>query len=180
VAERGVDRGGGKEEGVRGHTNYNTGEVCDCDRPLDDVAHVLDAENFHLWDDLFSAMKRAIRGRWSMECDWIVERIVMLEGVGALRPDRDSLPSVEDGEWLLVMKAVRRERGVRLMSKRVEYRKAVLAKMGGERVWWCEFPEFNDPNCMTGMENPRPQEARIPRKHSTCRWVWIVEEASNE
>jgi hypothetical protein len=51
----------------------------------------------------------------------------------------------------------------------------VLAEMGGKREWWCEYPEFNDPNCMTGMTLPAPGAAALPRKHSMCRWVWIVE-----
>jgi len=58
-------------------------------------------------------------------------------------------------------------------------REELLSGMGAERVWWCEYPEFNDPNCMTGTSFPRPGSAALPHKHTRCRWVWIVKEAED-
>jgi hypothetical protein len=52
----------------------------------------------------------------------------------------------------------------------------ILVRLAGREVWWCEYPEFNDPNCMTGMSLPAPGAAALPHKHSMCRWVWIVEQ----
>jgi len=89
------------------HANPNTAETCDCDRPKSKTMHVLDAENLYLWDDLNDAMNEALNGRWSMRCDWIVERIVMLEKTGAIRPNRDSL-TFEDDRWVMVVASIDR------------------------------------------------------------------------
>lgn len=51
----------------------------------------------------------------------------------------------------------------------------VDGEVEAEKVWWCEVPEFNDDACHVGALNPDPANARQPRKHSQCRWVWLVE-----
>jgi hypothetical protein len=56
----------------------------------------------------------------------------------------------------------------------------LLVRLAGREVWWCEVPEFNDPNCMTGMSLPAPGAAALPHKHSMCRWVWIMEKVEAE
>lgn len=59
--------------------------------------------------------------------------------------------------------------------KRPEIETLGFEKVEAERVWWCEYPEFNDPNCQTGTPDPKPGNTFLPRKHMSCRWVLLVE-----
>lgn len=68
------------------HTNSVTGDPCCCDRPENRMAHAVDSEIRDLFEDLGKAQQRAIRTLWSMECDWIAERISVLVDVGGLLP----------------------------------------------------------------------------------------------
>lgn len=53
--------------------------------PLDHEALLRD-ELSNLWSDLDEAMNRAINGRWSMQCDWLTERIVTLTRFAGATP----------------------------------------------------------------------------------------------
>ena len=52
-----------------------------------EIQAALDEEVLMLFDDLHEAIKTAIDGCWSMKCDWALERIVSLVGVGAKAPE---------------------------------------------------------------------------------------------
>ena len=36
-----------------------------------------------------------------------------------------------------------------------------------EVLWICDYPEFNDPNCMV---DHNPEKTWQPRKHTGCGW----------
>ena len=40
-----------------------------------------------------------------------------------------------------------------------------------ELRWLCDYPEFNDPNCMVYH---RPAETWQPRKHTGCGFHWVI------
>lgn len=49
--------------------------------PPADLAEAVEAELIDLWSDLSSALASAANGEWSMHCDWIVTRIVVLSRI---------------------------------------------------------------------------------------------------
>ena len=52
----------------------------------DHVQRVVDNEVAHLYDDLNNASGDALRGEWSMRCEWLLERIFDLVGIGGVVP----------------------------------------------------------------------------------------------
>lgn len=73
------------------------------------LTECLQQEQIALWTDLPEAVRRALNGHWSMECDWIVERIILiarLVGISAA----DDLP-----ERMLPLRD-RLERGERITT----------------------------------------------------------------
>jgi|SRR5437899_1881031 len=62
-----------------------------------------------LWDDLLRARDSALRGRWSMECDWLVGRIKRLTPlVGPTPWEEIQSRLLEDGTY----QRIHREIGV--------------------------------------------------------------------
>ena len=50
-----------------------------------------------LWTDLDEAIKHAIDGSWSMQCDWIVERIAILTRLTGSVITQDEIPESFSG-----------------------------------------------------------------------------------
>lgn len=72
--------------------------VLDDDAPAEDLATAVRAELVALWSDLENAERDALNGIWSMQCDWITERIVTLSRlVGATPWDEIQIPLLQSG-----------------------------------------------------------------------------------
>lgn len=57
-----------------------------------------------LWSDLDEAMRRALHGGWSMECDWLTERIVTFTQLAGVTPWEEVPTSlVLDGTYQGIM-----------------------------------------------------------------------------
>src|SRR5690348_14405905 len=54
--------------------------------PETDLAEAVKNELASLWSDLDTAMRYALKGDWSMQCDWITERIIRLSRLTDVTP----------------------------------------------------------------------------------------------
>lgn len=61
---------------------------------------VLAEELVHLWDDLSLAIRHALNGKWSIQCDDLSERIATITHVvGPTDPDSIQMPLLLDGTY---------------------------------------------------------------------------------
>jgi hypothetical protein len=65
-------------------------------------------ELINLWSDLASARSHAINGVWSMQCNWITERIIVLTRHVGLTP-KDQVPTTlsADGTYDGIVQAAK-------------------------------------------------------------------------
>jgi hypothetical protein len=72
--------------------------------PPPDLASAVREELKDLWSDLDQARHYALRGGWSMACDWIVTRIVRLSRLAGATPWQEvPIPLMLDGTYVGVL-----------------------------------------------------------------------------
>jgi hypothetical protein len=74
--------------------------------PPADLAAAVAEELRCLWSDLGQARRRAIKGAWSLECDWLVTRIVQLTRLTEATPwGQIPIPTLLDGTYQGVLRS---------------------------------------------------------------------------
>jgi hypothetical protein len=75
------------------------------DGPPADLPDAVAEELIALWSDLSQAVRRAARARWSVECDGLVVRIVMLSRLTAATPWQQVPASLLDGIYQGILRS---------------------------------------------------------------------------
>jgi hypothetical protein len=74
--------------------------------PPADLGAAVREELACLWTDLDQAVHYALRGGWSMGCDWVTARIVRLPRIAGATPwEQVPIPLVLDGTWQGILAA---------------------------------------------------------------------------